>query len=284
MTHLLSGQDLRNSDGKQPSVYRMLTDEEKRRLETPLILGTTYTLNQSETKKVSIGLQPRANGIIQPIIKLQNNTMTGGLVFEATEWNLLQTQLSEVSKYFKEGGQKIVWGSTWRTPSPIEIGEFQLMFTSSYGAKSIVFDRRTTAPIEPCIVEASEPKKRKNYSPAVVMQKTSFDGLMNIVVCLDERFKRLQRNITHVQKCVEILCSELLLYIPETETPDKINDLRVKELITNNFKVLRDAVKLRLDPSFVELTFGIVFLELTVLCVSFITNELKKSLSVKTSV
>lgn len=278
MTHLLSVQDLCNTDGS--TVYCALTEQEKRRLEAPLILGTTYSLNQSETKKVSIGLQTRANGSIQPIIKIQNNTVPGGIVFEASEWNQLQTHLAEISKYFAGDQQKIVWGSAWRTPSPIEIGECVVMFTSSYGSKSIVFDKRGHDTVD--TIEPPEQKKRKIYSPAVVMLKPSFDGLINIMVCLDECFRRLQRNITHVQKCAEILCGELLLYIPETEIPDKVNDLRVKELIKNNFKTLRDAVKLRMDPTFVEHTFGLVFLELTVTCISFITHEIKKSIAVKT--
>lgn len=110
MSQAISVQDLRDSDLHPATMYRVLSNDEKKRLETPLILGTTYTLNQSETKKVSIGLQPRADGSIQPIVKLQNNTMAGGIVFESGAWSVLQTHLPDISKYFS-GRQKIVRGS-----------------------------------------------------------------------------------------------------------------------------------------------------------------------------
>lgn len=285
MSQAIGVNDLRDSDLQPQTMYRILSDDEKKRLEAPLILGTTYTLNSSETKKVNIGLQPRADGSIHPVVKLQNNTMAGGIVFESESWHLLQTKLPDISKYFA-GGQKIAWGSSWRTPLPVRIGDCEILFTSSYGAKSVVFDRpveeNTTVEDEESQQDPEPPtKKRKNYSPAVVMQKPSFDGLLNVLVCLDERFRRLQRNVTHVEKCVSVLCAELLLHIPAEEEPEKIDEVRVKELMKNNFNSLKEAVQLRLDPAFVELTFDIVFLELSVLCAAYITNQLRKALAAK---
>lgn len=278
-------EDLRKPD-LQPSAMELgLTEDEKKRLELPLILGTTYALNQSETKKVSVGLQLRDDGSIQPVAKLQNNSMAGGIVFESKDWNLLQTHLPAISKYF-EGGQKTAWGSDWRSPSPIRVADCEIRFTSSFGTKSIAFDRRGLETIAEKDDDKDEglgtpPKKRRKYSPAIVLQKPSFDGLIALMVCTDERFRRLQRHVAQVQLCFDVLVAELLMYIPSKETRENIDSFRVKDLIKNNFKALKESVKRRLDPSFVEFTFGIVFLELTVLGIPLIILEIRRYLMKK---
>lgn len=255
------------------TMYPILTQDEKKKLEAQLILSTTYPLNQSETKRITVGLQTLMNGSIRPIIKLQNNNSPGGVIFESLGFSSLQNNLPKIADYFV-GGQNPVWGSSWRTPSPIRIDECEIIFTTAFGAKSIVFDVPTTEQDE-----NSEPprKKARTYSPSVVMQKTTFEGLCNILPVVEERFRRLQRVAPHVNMCIHLLCAELILHIPQKDTHEKIDELRIKDLIKNNYQSLKEAVKMRLDATFVENYFGVVFMEATIWCVPFVTNELKKA-------
>lgn len=267
-------------------MYRILSTEEKKKLEAPLLLGTTYSLNYSGTKKISSGLQPRVNGDIVPIIVLQNNNSSGGIVFESTAWSKLQTGLDDIGSYFTGGYKNYGWKTDLLTPKPLKIEDVEVFFTTAFGSKSIVFDRpmeeSNTEDVnggddENTPLEPPQKKKKRHYSPAIVMQKTSFDGLCNVTVCVEERFRRLQRHATHVKKCADYLCGEILLHIPATEQPGNMDETRVKELLTQNSESLRDAVRRRIDPSFLE-HFDILFLELKVFCIPFITNELKKLL------
>lgn len=262
---------------KSSTVHPPLSFNEKKRVEAQLILGSTYALNHSETKRISVGLQPLETGQITPVLKLQNNNSSGGIVFNSSGFSILHDCLSEITQYF-EGTQKTIRGSSWRTPSAIRIDDCEIIFTTSFGAKSIVFDRISEEVTEIRDVTSEPPqKKARQYSPAVVMQKTTFEGLCNVITCVDEHFKRLQRCVSDVEMCVRLVCAELLLHVPSNEKHENINEVCVKELIKNNHKSLKEAVKVRMDSSFAENYFEIVFLEVTVLCVPFITNEIKKS-------
>lgn len=262
----------------KPSTWdTALSHEEVTRLEASLILGTTYPLNQSETKRISVGLQPQVNGDIRPIIKLQNNNSSGGIVFDSAGFSKLQNHYPAIAKFFT-GGTNPVWGSSWRTPAPITIENCEIIFTTSFGAKAVVIDRRLSDHIKEIENGESTSKKSRNYTPAIVMQKITFEGLCNLTPCIEERFRRLQRIAPSVFGCMNMLCAELILHIPPSNIDTDIDETRIKELIKNNCKTLKDAIRFRLDVPFADQYFGIVFVESTTLCVPYITNELKKTI------
>lgn len=277
------------SDLSVKTMYRILSPAEKKKLESPLLLGATYNLNNSETKKISVGLQPRVNGEIVPIVKLQNNNSSGGIVFESSAWSNLQDCYGDISAHFKKS-KKYGWKGVDLAPAtPLRIEDFEVFFTTAFGSKAIVFDRvheeSTTEESDDDNLESQldppppPPKKKKcNYSPAVVMQKISFDGLCNVTVCVEERFRRLQRFAPSVKTCIDTLCAELILHIPANESSENVNEDRIKELFTHNAKSLHDAVQHRMDPSFYGHLFDVLFVELKVFCIPFITNEVKKIL------
>lgn len=264
----------------KPSTWDpVLSREEVARLEAPLILGTTYPLNQSETKRISVGLQPLVDGRIRPIIKLQNNNSSGGIIFDSAGFSKLQNHYPAIAKFFTNGANP-VWGSSWRTPAPIAIENCEIIFTTSFGARAVVIDRRLSDHIKEIETGESAPKKNRNYTPAIVMQKITFEGLCNLTPCIEERFRRLQRIEASVFSCMNMLCAELILHIPPSNIDTDVDETRIKELIKNNCKSLKDAIRVRLDAPFADQYFGIVFVESSTLCVPYITNELKKTVMV----
>jgi len=44
-------------------------------------------------------------------------------------------------------------------------------------------------------------KKRRTYAVAIVMQKITFQGLKNVVKCVDARLKHLQSLTNNVNEC-----------------------------------------------------------------------------------
>lgn len=266
-----------------------LSAEEIKRLETPLILSTTYALNRSATKKICVGLQPRSNGCIEPIIKLMTNQSGsgGGIVLDSPAWTMLQTHIPTIDEYFKTGLVN-AWQANWLTqiPKPIQIGNQKIIFTASFGEKAVVFDRDTSMELQqqPSVddgFEDDQPRRKKLrcYTPSVIMQKPTFQGLCDIVVCVDERFRRLERFKDNVQKCVDIMCHELRQFLPSDESPESIHEIRVKDLIDAHRGPLKESVERRLDPAFVEHFFNIVFAELTTLCIPYVTQALKNTIN-----
>lgn len=266
------------------NMEEILSVAQKDHLEaSPLILSTTYSLNHSATKKITVGLQLRVDGSIQPIVQFQNNSSSGGIVFDSEAWSLLQSHLPAVSKFFT-GGQKVTASMGHRVPAPIRVGDNEILFTSAYGSKAVAFDRYRRGEFleaEDHLEDEGPTRKYGKYAPVILMQKGTFNGLLNILVCVDERFRRLQRNVTHVQKCADVLCAELQLHIPIGQLTDNVDCFEVRELIKNNNKSLKEAVRLRQDASFADHTFPIVFLELSVLCTEYIAHELRKALAAR---
>lgn len=278
------------ADSKPVIMYRLLTREEKKKLETPIILNGSYTLNNSETKRVSVGLQPQANGGIKPVIKLQNNNTAGGIVLDTEGWRALQEKIPQIADYFSGNCDTYRRYSKWTTPSPLNIdGQHDIIFTTSFGSKSIVLDRSATshnAEDEDSEEDEEEAetnkslrrsKRRRIFTPAVVMQHTSFIGLCNVIPCIEERLKYLQQYLNNVKECCVALCTELRLYLPADEKPVYITESRIEELLKANHDALEKAVALRIDPVFSKHTH-LIFIELTILCIPFIVHEIKKTL------
>jgi len=74
-----------------------------------------------------------------------------------------------------------------------------------YYAKNIVDELRRDKE------DSSPVKKRRTYAVAIVMQKTTFQGLENFVKCVDAHLKHLQSLTDNVNECARCLIKEIEL-------------------------------------------------------------------------
>lgn len=256
----------------------------------PLLMSTTYSINQSGTKKISVGLQPRPSGQFEAVVKLSGNHSFRVVVLEQSEWIALQSQVNVISDYFATSQS-----APYTAPSPIHIGSCVVTFTTSYGMKSIVFELRnqlqrpTDEPADANHKRGSEASAHKNrtrnYSGgAIVMQQPSFEGLIDVIVCVDERFRRLQRYAVDVAKCFAAVTTAMYMEMPRDGSVANITEIMGKKYIATNIKSFRAiALGSNLSAVFVEHFFDIAFAELTVMCVRSMLNEMvdieKRSIS-----
>ena len=158
-------------------------------------LTTTYPLNNSASKKVIDGLYYSKNfKCFKPFIQLLNSHYTHGLKLNSNTWSVIQNRFQDITLYFDNLGNI-------ERNDKIRLNDVDIIFTTSYGTKSVIFDRGFT--------NQESTKRRKTYTPAVIMQKRTFEGLKRTAVCIDERFHRLERITSLVNQCKDLINDEL---------------------------------------------------------------------------
>jgi len=158
---------------------------------------------------------------------------------------------------------------------PVTVQNISINFTTSYGAKSILLAYKgneegqylgtntgNTAEDLRKSEEASDPpaKKRRTYTAAVVMQKITFQGLENVVKCVDARLKHLHDLSDNVNACAQYLIKEIELKLPVSYVDRDIIKLTLRG---NNDEIERNVRTQIKDLTFLDMYFSITFLELT---------------------
>lgn len=235
-----------------------------------LLLSTTYGLNASASKKLTVGLEIQPNGTFEPVVRLINHS-TYGIILDSSSWTILLQNVDKITSYFALDYNILC--STWE--EPIVMGEYNLRFTTSHGSKAIIFDPRTDAVNdEGYDSEGFIAKKQKLYTPAIVMQKTTFDGLKNVIVCVDERFRRFYRLASSINQCKKQLVQEICEYLAAEDAKSSSEDF-IKKVISVKFEHLKERTRSNLQQGFIEYYFDIVILELTTLFLDDIANEVR---------
>lgn len=110
-------------------------------------------------------------------------------------------------------------------------------------------------------VEESQPplKKRKTYAVEVVMQKTTFLGLENIIKCVDAHLMQLVSIVDSVNVTARYLINEIELKLPSSYIDRKIIKLNVK----GNYQEIERNIQTQINKlTFLDVYFNIVFVEL----------------------
>jgi len=171
-----------------------MCNEEGRNERFHMLLLTTYGLNNFHTKRLHEGLQTTNEGVFKPLVKLSGNN-ANGIYFDADSWQKFLHNMELMSEYL--GGDKL-------KPNPVIIKNIYISFTTAYGARSILVTykeneekhsmeniigelrrNKETADLSPAS------KKRKTYVVAVVKREITFQGLENVIRCVDAHLKHL---------------------------------------------------------------------------------------------
>lgn len=259
-----------------------------------LLLAATYGLNTSFTKKIAVGLGLRGGEEFEPLIRLSGNT-PDGICLGLSAWTALSNALETISDYFDFD----VYADAQWYLDEIELGDdCNIRFTTAHGARAIRFDvqqssagcmelRRSAGCATELVSDEEDGKNREDctpllkrpkiYRPSIVMQKTTFDGLKTVFVCVDEQVRRLQRLAASVNQCkkqyVEYMVSRIRRF------PSKEPSLHtIAQMTKNEYGLVKESIKQQVDPVFSEHYLEIVLLELTRLFSNFIAVEVKQQL------
>ncbi|KAL6253975.1 hypothetical protein P5V15_015826 [Pogonomyrmex californicus] len=209
---------------------RKIFENSVQNVEQNLLLSTTYPLNTSHRKKLHVGLQlSRKERIFEPVVKLSGNSAEG-ISFDPDMWQQFQDSIRYMSAYFN--------GSSKSKVNPITFANIFINFTSAYGAKTVLvtYKENENFPKENSTgntqadskTEEQPPsKKRKTYSVAIVMQAI-FQGMENIVKCVDARINQLASVVNTVNKCARYLIKEIELCLPNNYIDADIVKLTVR--------------------------------------------------------
>jgi len=228
-----------------------------------MLLSTTYGLNNSHTKRLHVGLQTTNGGVFKPLVKLSGNN-ANGIYFDDDTWQEFLRNMGLMSEYLT--------GDKGIKPNPVIIKNIYISFTSAYGARSILVtykeneEERSMENINGLRrnneTSDSTPaaKKRKTYAVAIVMQKITFQGLENVVKCVDAHLKHLQSLANNVNECARYLIQEIELKLPRSYIDCDI----IKLILKGNYDEIERNVRTQIsDLTFLDMYFNIIFLELT---------------------
>ena len=130
-----------------------MTETDEKILEKSLnfnILTSTYPLNNSASKKVVVGLYYSKNSkCFKPFIQLLNSHYTHGLKLNSNTWSDIQNRFHDITLYFENLGNI-------ERNDKIRLNDVDIIFITSYGTKSVIFDRGFT--------NQESTKRRKTYT------------------------------------------------------------------------------------------------------------------------
>lgn len=110
-----------------------------------LFLATTYALNKSNSKRVCIGLE-YSTGYFREVVKLitaggWNKTVT----LDRHSWECFKDQFAVVDSYFTNS---YAFYHDHSRPNKLYLPRHDLIFTTSYGTKSILLEERPRKLVE----------------------------------------------------------------------------------------------------------------------------------------
>lgn len=260
---MAEAQLLENQDTQAASREEFSDNGTWKNFQNSLLCATTYQLNYSGTKKAFVGLTyDETLKKYKPTIQLKNSYYSRGLDFEINTWEEIQHKLQDISRYFNSSSPNLCIQQQER----IKLSKIDIILTTSYGMKSVMFCQHTPEPDtedSPYI-----PKKKRAVAPSITMQKRTFEGLKSVIVCINERSRRLERVLSEINECkdslMDVLEKRLTLYHYENVNTEQT----VKNLIFEERHSIKEKLLQTFNPQdsvFIQHYFDIVFLEMIIL-------------------
>lgn len=254
--------------------------------ERHLVLSTTYGLNISWSKKITVGLRLRIDGTFEPVIRLINN-YSSGVSLSVSAWEDLMESFELIDTYFEKGNTKSENKLYDLTNDTIALDNSMMRFTTAHGNRVVAFYTKNTGVQEAADDEDEEEpgpaKKSKTYTPVIVMQKGTFDGLKNIACCINARLTRLES----LMKDVNIVKDAMVKYFASVLVLRKMKSPTLQQigaLVCDESDSTREVVGMQCDTNFRDMYFDIVFSELLRLFLAYIIADVRQSVLTESSV
>lgn len=216
-----------------PSTKRTLDEEnnqakaivDRQPFSRALLLSTTYSLNASGTKIVTIGFGLDAGQNFDVAIKFSGR-YTSGIFFTVAEWQTLCSHRTTITSWFNEQQT----GENNITPVIQWTGRQKINFTTAYNEKAIVLTLKEPEDI------AQLKKAKKAFSSDVVMQKKTYEGLLALIPCINNKIYLLREELELVNRLKDILVERLSVEL----SVNGYLDLQREQLDAATLKILRD--------------------------------------------
>lgn len=264
----VSGNSCKNNSDVKKKRVTLYENESARPINSRNIqlLSTTYPLNSSASKKINVGLVYDAQTeCLIPKIQLLNAQYSQGVLFVPATWYQIHGHFDNICRYFYSNSKAI--------PDPLSIDDINILFRTSYGVKSIIFEQKT----DDNSTKGNKTVFEKQFAPAVVMQDRTFSGLRQSIFCVQDRLNHLCDIASEVNQCKNLILNELKSIISNQEIfSDQAVEI-VKCVIQEKSALLKETVKNKIRTNnafFIEKYFNIAFLELTTIYKSIFHHEL----------
>lgn len=232
----------------------------------PDLLSTRYPLNNSASKEIAIGIQLTSDNQAKVNISISNKMQSTCFNIDVITWLELQNNFQEITDYFSS--------ETVQEKDRLRINALDVVFTKSYGVKSIIFDKPTHKS------DSNQTKRRKFFQPSIIMQCSTFNGLKDVVACIQERYILLQDLILDVEQCVQFISKQIIHMLPNVNSQSVEDHEFLKACLIENH-AHKIAVKHMYNPEnslhFIENNFDIVYAELVTFHLDYIINNINKS-------
>lgn len=196
-----------------------------------LLLSTTYALNKSNSKSVSIGLQYNA-GYYHEVIKLGGSGASHkNITLDRGNWKTFKDQFEIVSAYLEDSYD---FYHRFGRPNKIFLQNLDVDFTTAYGQKSISISERPVAvqnfdDDESTRQPAYKKSKVASHPPGIVIQQATFEGLRAQSNLIDLKLNFFKEIVGKVNRTTDIILEYLKKEL-EKETPEDVKN------IINNLK------------------------------------------------
>lgn len=148
-----------------------MADLQERSKDIPnLLCSSTYSLNKSNSKSITVGLVLKGQEFLT-VIQL-NGTSSKPLNFDTDSWKEFSHHFDVVEAYFGDNEKFKKLGS----PLKIYGHGYDLSFTTSYNKKAVLVEER------PYMLDGTPLIKRRRTTapPTSIMQETTFEGIRRI--------------------------------------------------------------------------------------------------------
>lgn len=173
-----------------------------------MILGTTYMLNRSCTKKIAVGLECDGN-LFKPIVKfLTTSTPNKSVSLDLHSWCLFIQNSSDMDDYLKNPSSPYEDFDSEDIKKIVHLPEYDIVFSRSFSSRSIRLNKRDTEDNdnnnESDDYLAIKRRKIENL-PSVVMQLPTYLGFKDAQPCIEKRLEELEKCQNMVNSAYECI-------------------------------------------------------------------------------
>lgn len=181
-------------------------EKEERVATSPhLLKAVYYGLNNSFGKIIAAGLESSAESQYPvPVVKLLTNTFAG-ITLSLTEWKQIKSDFPRVKEYFD------AWWYEAEKMCGVRIDHdlHHTRLTTCYQQRAVSFGKNEEeGNLDNRDHDTSEPpSKRRCYSPSIILQRVTFERLVEVSECIDIHLELLQREAETVKRCIDTVLS-----------------------------------------------------------------------------
>lgn len=253
---------------------RKLCSDIKKKI--PLLLATSYNLNDSGAKKIIVGLfYNKALERYQSVVQLISNHTSNGPILDNDSWKeLVEKDIFQKAKKHLE----FVGTPQIETLERLTIKKLHIILSMTYETRSVVFAKKVDDFNANIYFPSQNPSRKiKLASTSVELQKSDFNELETVRECIDAHLARLEHMIKDINVCKQLIC-EIIREIIGSEDVFKEKSREVfKNDIFDIKQKIKDLVISKLTEEnqvFHEQYFNVLFNEIISLHHDFIYDEI----------